>query len=517
MKNELNKITINTTFPLIILANILILSTNFYLTFISIIIFNIYLNFFFLNISLDKSNWESPARIIICSAITILSFLGFQNVPINIGILNNSKVGLVFGINLVFSLYFYFLTKLTEYESVYFFSDDRKKEILIPKYSSREIMRLWIKIFHLTLIIGLLTFHIFSFLGEYYGLILFIISLLIIVNYGKRYGVLDFDYVTPTAINYKLGIFSIIVGVFFIWLGFHYLIGLSFLVLGITNIQRAHILDKSSLKEKFVEYFSLPSLSILAASIIFTLIFGSKNEELDYLLFPKFEKNIYSSIEKKEAEIEAAITNLFEDLKQKQQLNKKIEPLIDFEVERKTNFFFRQEINIKGSFSYNYDSPYLDTIKHYKVGRYRLKDSDITEAIVKSFKISVENYLNNFFEHGTDIEITLDGSSDAKPFSEKKNTAYVGEYGYQIKETTYNLKNEKFKKITIKRTEQLNNESLALLRSFGVRNYIENNIPILNDTKIQFNHRINVESQKIGPEYRRVAIEIKILDILSQL
>ncbi len=57
------------------------------------------------------------------------------------------------------------------------------------------------------------------------------------------------------------------------------------------------------------------------------------------------------------------------------------------------------------------------------------------------------------------------------------------------------------------------NEQLAFLRAYSVKNYLNDNIKALNDMNTNYRYDIDVAKDK-GSEFRRITIEFNFIDAL---
>ena len=68
--------------------------------------------------------------------------------------------------------------------------------------------------------------------------------------------------------------------------------------------------------------------------------------------------------------------------------------------------------------------------------------------------------------------------------------------------------------MTLRKNDQVTqNEQLAFLRAYSVKNYLNENIDALKDMNIGYRYDIDVAKDK-GSEYRRITIEFNFIDAL---
>lgn len=141
-------------------------------------------------------------------------------------------------------------------------------------------------------------------------------------------------------------------------------------------------------------------------------------------------------------------------------------------------------------------------------GRYMLAESNAATASVRVIRETFEKELAEYLTPGRNITIKITGSADGAPIL--KAIKYSGDYGDFVSEPYFLNGNMDNISISYKTGISSNNQ-LAFLRTYGVRHFIEQDIPVLQKTTNTFEHRVFV-AQERGNEFRRVSIEITIHD-----
>lgn len=142
----------------------------------------------------------------------------------------------------------------------------------------------------------------------------------------------------------------------------------------------------------------------------------------------------------------------------------------------------------------------------FGTGKYRIEESNAAMVTLALMKRSLQEQLKKYLTTQKKVTITISGSADAVPI--RKTISYNGEYGTQIVENCD--MNGTLKKVTISTSSGISdNYTLAFLRSYSVRDYIVNQIPVLNETSNTYFHKALV-SEYLGGKYRRVSIEILV-------
>lgn len=250
-------------------------------------------------------------------------------------------------------------------------------------------------------------------------------------------------------------------------------------------------------------------------------------------------------------EIEAAIEEYFDELKEKEELNDNIKPKIEVSVEKgKIGGDGYYQYNLRTSYSYDYkeDQGISAELINYPSGSYLLETSKAALATANAMKESIDRYLYRYFEPGSIIKIRIVGSADSSPI--RTALPYKGEYSsiawdpYYLTDS-YNLVDGEYPSIDslkIEPPERVNdstqqaeslesaygealtpsikdnnafstNEDLAYLRAKGIQQFIEAKVSALKSTKNEYLFQVKIEDGR-GGNFRKVVIEILIEDIL---
>ncbi|MEM7550499.1 MAG: hypothetical protein AAF363_12530 [Bacteroidota bacterium] len=253
----------------------------------------------------------------------------------------------------------------------------------------------------------------------------------------------------------------------------------------------------------------------------------------------------------KESAMKDQLLEYFELLKAVNQLDQNVSPIVHVGLENGGERGGRTIYNIRSSFSYDFleDEGIKAELVHYPSGAYQLDKSAAAKATAFAMKKSVENYLTEYFEPGSTVKIRIIGSADAQAIGGA--LTYEGEYG-NLLETRYYLADDyqiivtenpiidstqvnevrgeellgmvaqPAEEIELGQQREVNlnenasfkeNETLAYLRSYGIKNYVLNEIQALEKTKNEFIHQAKIE-ESIGGKYRKVVIELLIEDVV---
>lgn len=145
-------------------------------------------------------------------------------------------------------------------------------------------------------------------------------------------------------------------------------------------------------------------------------------------------------------------------------------------------------------------------------GKYRLKDSQAALQTAGIIKSTIESKIEEYILPGTEVTVKIIGGTDASPF--KNTVPYDGAFG-EINEAECFV-NGAFDYITVTRESGINsNEQLAYLRTLDIRDFMERYIGAFRVANVHYEHFAEV-ADEVGPEYRRVAVEVTIHNAFQQ-
>ena len=160
---------------------------------------------------------------------------------------------------------------------------------------------------------------------------------------------------------------------------------------------------------------------------------------------------------------------------------------------------------LKVTYSYTLKN---DTIKFrmddFGPGRYLINESNALQVTLAVMKKNIEGKLAKYIGSTKEISITINGSADAVPI--KKVIPFKGEFGDQLNEEC-DL-DGKIQKMHISKSFGIHdNQTLAFLRSYAVRDYLKKNIFQETYSNLEYHHSATVSGQR-GSQFRRVYIEM---------
>jgi len=165
-------------------------------------------------------------------------------------------------------------------------------------------------------------------------------------------------------------------------------------------------------------------------------------------------------------------------------------------------------LNYKVGYQYEVINKEFSAKEDFQAGKYVIENSNAAMSLMKIIKNAFEGDFSKYLSEGKQVKVIITGSADATPFRARR--AYDGVYGEYIDEPYY--KDGNLDNITVtKETGLSTNEQLALLRAAGVKNYIEQNVETLKNTKNEYEYHVEVAKER-GGEYRRINVEFVIMD-----
>lgn len=501
------RVSISLNISAIVLLSIIILTTNSFLIFACIILLAIHLDFIYFPYLEKGFDSDSLRRIIMLSLMLSLSTLAFNLIPVDTILLSNLKIGLILGFYLEIFICSHFVAKVPGFNVKTFGFIGSPNN-----YSPIELMEDFIFLSILTIGID----HFIIYFGgaltfAYKDWILLITLLFVIYVHAKEKGIWV-DLKSNSNLNHKVGILLIGVGLFILFgfnsnnfLGF---ISLLFFIIGITYIQHSTY-QKGQFRLNYTNYFIIPSFVAWLLLFAFNYLSGNIPPELNFSFLASNEKEFYRSLKVQEKLLEDSIYRDFQELKQQGVIPKNAEPIVDLDFEINKSLFYGNSATLRGRFTYNYEGKLVETIQNYPLGEYLLEKSNISQIVVNSFHLSIQNYFSKYLEQGRSVDINILGTSDATSF--EKGTRYEGETINEVKFTDVSTRENHV--IRIPKNELLQHQTLALLRSLSVKNYIQKTNPKLDLAKTSYYYKIFIDPKNIGEKYRKTEIEIEIYDI----
>ena len=211
-------------------------------------------------------------------------------------------------------------------------------------------------------------------------------------------------------------------------------------------------------------------------------------------------------VAKKEQEFKKNLSDLVSDLRSEGKLND-VELSVSSLLKKEKDSLGNDELNLHVTFiSQGIKAEIEKETADYKAGKYDIFESVAATTLVDFFIASTSNKLKDYLSPGTKITFKLTGSTDKSkisstlPYGEEYGTFKNFPYYFQGQLTGLNLNKE---------SGIESNSQLGFLRTYSVRNFIENYTDVFEETKRKYIH-YSEESDQFGPEHRRIKIEMVI-------
>jgi hypothetical protein len=229
---------------------------------------------------------------------------------------------------------------------------------------------------------------------------------------------------------------------------------------------------------------------------------------------PEIKPEVKKQVAHKEEKIQDDLDAYLDTMLQNKQISKNLQANVHISVLNDETPSGKIEQNLHAKYNYEIlENPNIikSEIDDYPVGKYKLGSSKAALSIMQILKQTVENHLADFLVKGAKVTIKITGITDA--LQVKGNIPYSNDFG-NIEDFTYFL-NDKVSSITVtQNTGITSNEQLGLLRSFGVRQFMETYIEPLKTTQNSYEHYVHT-SNEVGGKNRRVTIELIVHDALK--
>lgn len=140
---------------------------------------------------------------------------------------------------------------------------------------------------------------------------------------------------------------------------------------------------------------------------------------------------------------------------------------------------------------------------------YTIDKSHAVHWLLEQIKKHMQQNLGPFIQEGKEITFQINGNADTEELF--ADIPYEGEYGEHIA-TMCTLGNRQMP-VTIHRGDTLNDLQLALLRAYGMKNFIENEIPAFANTTNHFQFTV-VPTRELNINKNWITINIQIQNAL---
>ena len=214
-------------------------------------------------------------------------------------------------------------------------------------------------------------------------------------------------------------------------------------------------------------------------------------------------------VSKQEQKLKNNLTSLVQNLKEDGKINQ-VDLSVNSRLVEERDSTGEEELNLKIAFiSKGVTAAVGGKTSDYPPGEYNLLSSPSAKTLVEFFMNSTEENLSEYLKAGTRITFRITGSTDKSRIA--GSIPYDGEYG-EFKNFPFYFQGS-LNGMNLNQNKGISaNSQLGFLRTYSVRDFIENFTDLFDGTKNKFIH-YSEESDKTGAEYRKIQIEITIHSI----
>ena len=214
-------------------------------------------------------------------------------------------------------------------------------------------------------------------------------------------------------------------------------------------------------------------------------------------------------VSKQEQKLKNNLTSLVQNLKEDGKINQ-VDLSVNSRLVKERDSTGEEELNLKIAFiSKGVTAAVGGKTSDYPPGEYNLLSSPSAKTLVEFFMNSTEENLSEYLKAGTRITFRITGSTDKSRIA--GSIPYDVEYG-EFKNFPFYFQGS-LNGMNLNQNKGISaNSQLGFLRTYSVRDFIENFTDLFDGTKNKFIH-YSEESDKTGAEYRKIQIEITIHSI----
>jgi hypothetical protein len=505
-------LTISVTIPLIILYSVILMANEFTLLSFLTIFFCTLLNYTLFRFYEKEEVKYGIGRVVISILIITIFGFGFAFLDFlipKIALLSSFKLGWIIGSGIVVWINLDFRRKDVVNRAGFLFGEDVETE-----QDGGTIVKKWILIISIYTVLAIFFAEYFHDKIGYAQLFITLLFLGLNMWYvAKNHGLQKISQINLLDSRkkvYLIGSVLVFISLFIFLLPELNFIGLFLLGTGIFCME--HSTCSKELWSVFKEFVVIP-LVILYFMFLF---FPKNNSFLNAFIIRGNGGEIAKGLIKKQEKIEDRMFELFSEWKEEKILPESINPVFKARIINNPSMWDAPKIDLELYYSYEQVGEYfIDTIRYYKRGQYQLnsKDKNIAYLTATAFKISIEQYLSEYFQLDRNVEINLIGVADALKI--KSELKYKGEFSefsrygnpkYIFRENEYDF--------SLQQNEKIDNQNLAVLRALGVRKFIHDNIRILREYEnVNYFYEAIHDENKAGPDVRKVEIKMTIFNV----
>lgn len=181
-------------------------------------------------------------------------------------------------------------------------------------------------------------------------------------------------------------------------------------------------------------------------------------------------------------------------------VDSRVEPAYDANGNKILNYII--------SFTYEVE-PDFSTQEDFGPGKYHINESGAASSMLRIVKEALEGDLAQYVKAGKKLNIKISGTADSSPIV--RGIPYDGVYGDFDDEIVY--KDGAITSISVDTKSGIKeNEQLAFLRAYGVKDFLDRNVENLKDMTSDYSYHITVAEGK-GAEFRRITTDFTFVDV----
>ncbi len=208
-----------------------------------------------------------------------------------------------------------------------------------------------------------------------------------------------------------------------------------------------------------------------------------------------------------EVKLQELKQKVVEEAKQKNVISDHTHIAVDSRVVSDYDADGKKILNYVVKFSYEVEPDY-SLHEDFGPGKYHVSESGAASSMLSIVKQAFEGDMAQYIADGKKIIVKISGAADGTPV--RRVIPYDGSYGDFENEPVY--KDNGMATITVTKKDGITqNEQLAFLRGYGVKDYLEKNIENLDKMKADYQYHISVAEGK-GSEFRRIVAEFTLVD-----
>lgn len=181
---------------------------------------------------------------------------------------------------------------------------------------------------------------------------------------------------------------------------------------------------------------------------------------------------------------------------------------VDSRVEPSYDANGKKILNYIISFTYEVE-PDFSAQEDFGPGKYHINESGAASSMLRIVKEALEGDLAQYVEAGKKINIKISGTADGTPIM--RGIPYDGVYGDFEDEIV--TKDGAISTVSVNTKDGIKeNEQLAFLRAYGVKDFLDSNVEGLKDMTSDYRYEITVTEGK-GAEFRRITADFTFVDV----